>query len=75
MDYKIKAGDKIKIRGDKADFTDHLDGEVLTVLSTEDTLCEGTILSDGTILCEDKDGDQWYVWEKNIVEVICDGNV
>lgn len=57
---------KVRVKGDHSDFTDHLDGKILTIVKTEDTdhdLCDDSIIAN--------DGyDDWYIYIKNIVEVI-----
>ena len=69
MDYEIKTGDKVRIKGDVSDFTDHLDGKILTVLD------EDLVSDNETLRCKDSQGYTWYIWKENILEVICDGNV
>lgn len=58
----IKVGDKIIVKGDVRDFTDHLDGEILTVVATP--------TAGSTYLAKDKDGDNWYIGAENITEVV-----
>lgn len=65
----IKVGDKIIVKGDTRDFTDHLDGEILVVVATPDNYGD-YILDDNTYLAKDKDGDNWYIWAENITEVV-----
>jgi hypothetical protein len=59
---KLKVGDKIRVKGDTGDFTDHLDGQWLTVTDVE-------VFSEGSIKATDSDGDEWYIWISNIEEV------
>lgn len=65
----IKVGDKIRVKGDTRDFTDHLDREILVVVATPDNYGD-YILDDNTYLAKDKDGDNWYIWAENITEVV-----
>lgn len=65
----IKVGDKIIVKGDVRDFTDHLDGEILTVVATP-TDCGDCILDDDTYLAKDKYCDDWYICAENITEVV-----
>lgn len=67
----IKIGNKIRIKGDVKDFTDHLDNEVLTVIATPgEPDGEDVLLDDDTYYAEDKNGDRWYIYGTNIVEVL-----
>lgn len=50
----FKNGTRVLIRGRYEDFTDHLEGEEVTVL-------DGTVDSQGYIQIEDAEGAMWYV--------------
>ena len=67
----VRVGDKIRVRGDRRDFTDHLDNKVLIVIATNEN-CDDTIyeLDDATVVAKDEEGSNWYIWTKNIVEVV-----
>ena len=65
----IKVGDKIRVKGDARDFTDHLDGEILVVVATPDDYGD-YILDDNTYLAKDKYCDNWYISAENIMEVV-----
>lgn len=66
----VKVGNKIRVKGDVNDFTDHLDNEILTVIATIDEHPATVLIDENTVYCRDKDGDNWYIWIDNILEVI-----
>lgn len=66
---ELNIGDKIIIKGDFTDFTDHLDGATLTISHLNET-DNGDPLDDDTILACEENGTEWYIYIKNIVEVI-----
>lgn len=37
--FKFKRGDKVRIRGEQSDFTDHLDGQIGTVIAVTPDEC------------------------------------
>lgn len=65
----IKVGNKVRIKGDYNDFTDHLDGQILTVVATSEEPGE-FLLDENTIMVADNEGYTWYIWTKNVLEVI-----
>lgn len=68
----INVGDKVKVRGSINDFTDHLDGQTLTVYAVPGD-DKGYDLSIGdSVICLDSEGDHWYIYIENILEVITD---
>ena len=63
----IKVGDKIRVRGDRRDFTDHLDNEILVVVATYDNYDDVMYeLDENTIIAKDEQGINWYIWTSNI---------
>ena len=56
---KVSVGDKLKVVGRYADFTDHLDGELVTVVSTEKA-------DNGYVKVQDQRGDYWFVQERDL---------
>lgn len=51
---EVTVGMKAKVVGRYADFTDHLDGQTVTVVSTEK-------VDNGYAKVQDQNGDYWYV--------------
>ena len=51
---EVSVGMKVKVIGRYADFTDHLDGQVVTVVSTDKA-------DNGYAKVKDSNGDQWFV--------------
>lgn len=64
---EIKVGDRVRVRGDRKDFTQDLDGKVGTVI-------EGYNEEYGDYLVRFDDIDDvdegWLIWSRNIVEVL-----
>ena len=50
----VTVGMKVKVVGRYADFTDHLDGQVVTVVGTDKA-------DNGYAKVQDANGDYWYV--------------
>ena len=60
---QLRVGDRIRIIGDHSDFTDHLDDQILTIVDMADDVPDSIIAKD--------DGDrEWYIWIRNIMEVM-----
>lgn len=51
---EVYIGMKVKVIGRYADFTDHLDGQVVTVVSMDKA-------DNGYVKVQDANGDYWYV--------------
>lgn len=65
----IRIGDRVLIRGDRNDFTDHLDGTICEVYAIPGDEKEYDLSDGDTIVVEDDSGDRWYVFMYNILEV------
>lgn len=63
MDCKV--GQKVRIKGDKYDFTDWLDGEIGTIILVNDN--DVVVKFDNTISLL-----EWYIWKSNIIEIVED---
>lgn len=63
MEYKV--GQKVKIRGDRTDYTDHLGGNIGTIIGVDEN--DVRVIFDSTVSLYD-----WYIWKSNIVEIVED---
>lgn len=64
---KFKAGDRVRVRGDRSDFTEHLDGKVGTVLRpcSVEQGCQDYYVDIG----QNGKHDTWRIWEHNMTLV------
>lgn len=62
---EIKVGDRVRVRGDCNDCTEHLDGKVGVVVEIGDPEFRDYLVKFG----DDYD-DYWRIWSYNIVEVL-----
>ena len=51
----FKVGQKVKIRGSFLDYTEHLDGEIATILDVRDNDCSVEV-----------NGLIWWIWNENM---------
>lgn len=65
----IKIGDRVLIRGDRNDFTDHLDGKILEVYAIPGDEKEYDLSLGDSIVATDDEGNNWYIYISNILEV------
>lgn len=65
----INIGNIVKIKGDYSDFTDHLDGQTLEVIATPEEPGDFD-LNDDTIICRCQLGSDWYIYKRNVTEVV-----
>lgn len=63
MDYKV--GQKVRIRGDRNDYTDHLGGAIGTIIEVNEADVRATFDSEISLL-------DWWIWKSNIVEIVED---
>lgn len=63
MEFKI--GQKVRIRGDKDDFTDHLGGKIGIIIDVNEDDVVATFESEGCLL-------DWDIWKYNIIEIVED---
>lgn len=62
----FKAGDRVRIKGDLFDMTDHMDGEVVKVKRIRGN--GDVVVRVGSCV-----NDVWIISAKNILEVVSDG--
>ena len=62
---KYKVGQKIRIRGDRNDYTDHLDGKVGTIIAVDED--DVVVIFDSEVSLYD-----WCIWKRNIIEIVED---
>lgn len=62
---EIKVGDRVRVRGDESDFTEHLDGKVGVVVQ----ISHGMHYDNYTVTFDNGEGT-WNIWSYNIVEVL-----
>lgn len=62
---EIKVGDRVRVRGDESDFTQHLDGKVGVVVQ----ICHCMNFDDYTVTFDHGEGT-WNIWSYNVVEVL-----
>lgn len=63
MNYKV--GQKIRIRGDRDDYTAHLDGKVGTIIVVDED--DVVVIFDSEVSLYD-----WCIWKRNIIEIVED---
>lgn len=56
---EVYVGMKVKVVGRYANFTDHLDGQVVTVTSTDKS-------DNGYVKVRDSNGDYWLVYTEDL---------
>ena len=71
MDFKFDVGDKVRIRGDETDFTDHMDGKIGTVIERmEDSdFPSGAIDYKVFVPGVPSVRGWWFIWERNMEKV------
>lgn len=66
---EIKVGDRVRVRGDSNDLTEHLDGKVGVIVEMGDPEFNDYLVRFGD---HDDYCDYWRIWSYNIVEVLKD---
>lgn len=60
---EFNIGDRVRIRGDYTDFTDHMDGELGTVIGVMKDDCK-VVVDNYSNIC-----GYWLIWKENMTHV------